>query len=1220
MGIESRKGPPLPAPTDTDSTTGVTEFGSRAAPSNQSEYLLPEDGSPVTIPTRRKKHDSSPSTVSANRSHTSLLIEYFEGGKGSSSEPRRPSVRVKVTPSSKGKGRSTNDHIQISETRSARRSSHSKRGQVEKAADVKRDDSPHDSYASVTEGSNLTTQSDPIEVEIRSRRASSPLIPSRDSNPKYVPVNTSEISSVPADSFLDGKSSVERSIERKRSQSLPREEASSSGDKLKAPTRRRSRSLSRERIVVQKAVEKVRRDKNERDKSDRRRKHRSRSRSVSNSELYAEGVKSPRRRSSRHHYEDGASSGVDLSLPNSQVSRASDKYSVRSTGSKSSINNPKLLETVEDAIRRLILPELTALKREQSKHASRGKEYGGSVTSGSAVSRESRDDESSSKRRLSEREAVGDPSNKGKGVLRKERDLTESSSRDIAEEGVNENYHGDRHHGLEAAVVGAGLGALTASALDKHESQESMSEKRERRRRRTKSRSRSDIAENYEEVEEAPPRMPLMSEVNASDITRTSILSAETDRPNSASLEQRITPIQEVARGIASPAAATPIATQKGFDNEHLDYAHEPLTPRSQRGEHLEEEVGEYELDEHGRKIPANQVRDLGSAAQGYEEAHPEQFPAGASLPIFDQNDYGDERFDYGHGYYQQEVPPPLHYVPYGHDRRGLSPIQSVSGYGDELESEHHRRDSRLTHTTGSYSSLNKHAQHGNSARSIRSLDSQGDVHGNHHDFAEVRQGALADSELTQEDDMDNESYQDQAYKRMTDYAEDSAGASEIDPAISGRDVRGIGANPDYVHTPVPVESAVASLVNASELTGYSGNNGQLERRGSFNSFEEGSERHFTSRGNSPAKRELARDVNTEEYDDDEALSQSNSPVKYTEEYDLDDQGRKVAMPKTKNKKGIAGIAASAAAVVLGRQRNKKQVDPDEFSYEERREDTGAPLQKSFKERAMEGQGQSHILSPRHSVDVPLSEAPSHEALKMSASGLPDLQNPMPEIGYGDEGSDVTTNPSLIHGPVAEDREDGTDQWARQATPVQPVENPSTPVKAQGVKSGGGATGGEVNAAREVNQEEEWQRDSGDRKRDTLVTNPYEGTSPIAAIGGGLLGGEAAYKGLNHDFGPSKLGFQSGSPLALPKDEGYISSAPNPLSPGALSPEPKGVGLLDQDAGEDPFYNPSHSRHLSGMSHGMSSPMYDSATGTGIDRIQSKDIVALMDHVSVPSG
>jgi hypothetical protein len=44
-----------------------------------------------------------------------------------------------------------------------------------------------------------------------------------------------------------------------------------------------------------------------------------------------------------------------------------DKDSFRSKTSKSSINNPKFLDAVEDAIRRLILPELATAKREQSK-------------------------------------------------------------------------------------------------------------------------------------------------------------------------------------------------------------------------------------------------------------------------------------------------------------------------------------------------------------------------------------------------------------------------------------------------------------------------------------------------------------------------------------------------------------------------------------------------------------------------------------------------------------------------------------------------------------------------------------------------------------------------------------------------------------------------------------------------------------------------------------
>jgi hypothetical protein len=56
-----------------------------------------------------------------------------------------------------------------------------------------------------------------------------------------------------------------------------------------------------------------------------------------------------------------------------------------------------------------------------------------------------------------------------------------------------------------------------------------------------------------------------------------------------------------------------------------------------------------------------------------------------------------------------------------------------------------------------------------------------------------------------------------------------------------------------------------------------------------------------------------------------------------------------------------------------------------------------------------------------------------------------------------------------------------------------------------------------------------------------------------------------------------------------------------------------GVGL-----GEEAFASGrKHDRHPSGNSHGMDSPLYDAATGKGIDHIQSKDIVALMDHLTV---
>ena len=1304
MGVDSRKAPPLPAPTDTDSNTGGTEVESRVT--EKTTYSLPSDGSPVTIPT--KKRDKG---LTSNKSQTSLLIEYFEGGKGSPAESRRPSVRVKVTPSSKSsKSRSANDHIQITERRGTRKPSYTKRIQLspnvvgDKLVEGEGDDHSVGSYRSATEESNVTSRGGgPIEVEIMPRRHGSPLIPTTESNSKYVHQNTSDISSMPADSFLDGKT---QSPERKRSRSLSRGEALAAGavaglaagavaDKLRTPSRRRSRSLSRERIVVQKAVEKVRGE-----KSERRRKHRSRSRSVS-AEQHAEGVKSPRRRSSRSHHDESMISGTDPSLLNSQLSKKSgDQYSFRSATSKSSINNPKLLETVEDAIRRLILPELTALKREQSKHTHRDRDRRGSFSTTSALSRDSRE-ESSSARRQSDQGSSTDVSTKPKVTLndeelisgdtakgRRDKNLDrvkledsprshferETSEDTVVQDGVlQKKSSSDRRRRLEEAAVGVGLGALTAAALHKHQSQDSLDEKKERRRRRTKSRSRSDsLAESYEEHEHvAVPPMPLMSDINASEVTRSSILSAETERPRSASQEHMVTPIREVPRGFVSPSSRTPtrtpIALQQGLGTQHSNYSRGNLSLHSQNSEQ-QLRGQEYELDEHGRKVLMHE--------QEHEDSYVEEehngghghllaaglvgAAAGAGLAALhrDEHHHDPELMEDEHDYYQdhQEVPPPLRYVPYGHERRGLSPIQSVSGY-TEGDNELPQRDSRLTQSTGSYSSLGKSARHKKSGRSMRSLDSTGHVH-NRYDFAEVRHGGLTDSELTQDGeyweeqhrendrnrDLDAESYRSSDprinYKHMTNYTDDSMDTPESDRVAAGQNVRGVGANPDYVHTPVAVESAVASLVNESDLTTGSG---RFDRRGSYASYEDGSERHFTSRGNSPTKRKVGQDLQYEGSDRGTA-SERNSPTKYTEEYDIDEQGRKVAMPKYK-KAGLAGIAAGAAAALLANQRKKSEAD--QIRYEEVSETTGAPLHKSFKERTLGGQGQIPP-SPRHSIDAPLSEAASHEQLQMGASGLPDVNHPMPEIGHGydDTESELITNPSIINEPIGGAQHGNRDHWPGHPTPPQKQhmetamsnhsQHSNSDLKATeaaliGAAIGAGGAAAVAGHSREVSQDDEWQRTSGERKRDTLVTNPYEGTSPIAPIGGGLdreLLQQTSFQGANPDFVPTKLGY-AGSPGALPKDEGYISSVPNARSTGGLTPEPrpKGVGFLDEEIGGaadalgsgDPFYTPKHSRHLSGMSHGMGSPIYDSATGNGIDRIQSKDIVALMDHVSTVS-
>jgi len=119
--------------------------------------------------------------------------------------------------------------------------------------------------------------------------------------------------------------------------------------------------------------------------------------------------------------------------------------------------------------------------------------------------------------------------------------------------------------------------------------------------------------------------------------------------------------------------------------------------------------------------------------------------------------------------------------------------------------------------------------------------------------------------------------------------------------------------------------------------------------------------------------------------------------------------------------------------------------------------------------------------------------------------------------------------------------------------------------------------------------------------------------------------GVGADRGLNVNMdGHSPV---SNSRLASPhmgKDEGYISAA-NPIgSPGTATPihgvrGDTGMGIID-DMLESEFYH-SHPRNRigSGNSHGMPTPLYDSSTGRGIDRIESKDIVALMEHVRPPS-
>src|SRR5438034_10401266 len=136
MGVDSRR-PTLPAPTDSVlDTTGGSATGTDLATdlsrrTDRTSYSIPDDGSPITISTRRRSQardrEGSKLSRSSHQSQTSLLIEYFEGGRKGGSLSSRPSVRVKVTPSAARKIKDQNDIIQISETGRSRKPSYTRR-------------------------------------------------------------------------------------------------------------------------------------------------------------------------------------------------------------------------------------------------------------------------------------------------------------------------------------------------------------------------------------------------------------------------------------------------------------------------------------------------------------------------------------------------------------------------------------------------------------------------------------------------------------------------------------------------------------------------------------------------------------------------------------------------------------------------------------------------------------------------------------------------------------------------------------------------------------------------------------------------------------------------------------------------------------------------------------------------------------------------------------
>ena len=1183
MGVETRK-PPLPAPTESSTlqTSGGSVTGTDLATdisrrTDRTSYSIPEDGSPVTISTKNKKEkrdrENSGTLTRAHHSQTSLLIEYFEAGKGPNVHSR-PSVRVKVTPSAARKIKGTNEHIQITETGSGRKPSYTRRISLpSKALEDQQviegtDDRSISSYTSAAEESSLSGRYPPVEIEVMHKDQDSEISGrTAQREQRYIQQNPSEISSMPPDSMLEATSGT-ATPKRHRSRSISRDAMITTNNTLKTPSRRRSRSLSKERLA-QKVIEKI--EGRSRQVSGSKHKHSSktRSRSVSNEQLVETSKSSSKRRSRKQYRDDDLISGPSLLTSQISPSRKSgDQSSFVSSTSKSSYNNPKLLATVEDAIRRLILPELSTLKQNQNRNQferdSRDSAGSiGSVSQGETTRRVSKhasapDVKSRPKVVLNRDEnnqgtLLSGNSIRGKKDSRRERSSElpsdRSSNRGASEETVirdegkvSRKRSKDGHRVRDAAAAGVAGGILTAAALRHHDSKSSV-DRKERRRRNSKSHSRSvSYAGSTEEIfnkHDVPP-MPMRSEIHGSDLTRDSLLSERTEEPSSPASERQRKIIRDVSRGspreILSPASRTPTRTplsaNKGLYTYHSNHSRGDLSVHSARSERsLVDEAGRSKVEEanHAETI----TQSTGISAD----------------PVLQYTSNGE-----------------LHtYQPHS---RGLSPIQSVASYREE--SEMPNRDSHRTRSTGSLSAHDQHDLKG-SGLSIKSLSSAASTNlarSNRPKGINLEEGSIVldqhnlrnsavtgdteslrsrvDDDWYEKQHEENDRYRDSMaessnrnstvdIRHMTNYTDDSMDAPYLDKVTAAQEVRGMGANPEYIHTPVAVESAVASLHDPSVLS-------------------------VRSRPGDKA---------------------------YPESLDDDFHEGKV--------EGL-GLTNS------GHHFDKKSDDHNDGSLSPR---------GSYQD------DQNYMAdSPRQSIAKSLDDR--EENVPTGISALPMLDDPMPEIGHGiDSDSDLNTNPSIIQGPIGGLPQDNRDHWPYQPTPPHSKgEFASKNNEQTAHESLRAAAGGFLNVAA-IASRDRVSLDQQNKSRDISLKS----SSRPASV-------KQDTQGINHDFGPMRDSYMSNQSIPtppMPKDEGYVS-AHHARSQGQ-TPEPKsrdiGVygendisgfgGLMGED---DPFTGKAHTRHLSSNSHGMPSPLYDSATGGGMDRIQSKDIVALMDHVS----
>ncbi|OCT47719.1 hypothetical protein CLCR_03245 [Cladophialophora carrionii] len=1087
MGFSSRR-PVLPAPTESlvdgsaDEAGPATDIDLGTDLSRRSEktsQTIPDDGSPITI-TTAPKHKSGKLSKSGHQSQTSLLIEYFEGSKSSEGGQRRPSLRVRYTPSHSRKNKEKGDgHILVTESPTARRPSLSHHIPL----------GGNDTLAqNVIEGSisSLDTADDfrpsvPVEIEVLQHDDSDRSVLSPPPETRSI-IPESDISSMPAESSLGPSTSLNMAP---TSVSIGRG-PSADGASLKPPMMPTERNLSNERIT-QKVIEKL--NNKPRVSSSGKRHHSSHSGSRSTVSRELESTTSePRIRVTKTVDDDSLPSVTGSSLVSgshlSADPRGADQRSVRSGASNVSItNNPKLLQTVEDAIRRLILPELNELRRDQKhSHHTRHEKYSNpSDVSSSSLSREERSRRKSSgsksKRRVSRESGSDLPSESRRHRRHKitEYDSPSEQSYEPSEshDSIREEKRSHRHKSSrprEAVAAAVGGAALTAAALKSHDSGSSLEHSEHRRRRRSKSRSSrsASLAERDDAFQKHQvPAMPFVSEIGT-DLTRSSLKSSNDGRAETPTRRE----VREVIRGspleLSSPASQT-TPTGNGFDLKRGLGTHHG-------------NFSEHDLSAH----------DLSSRRDTLDESTLEK-PRTSEELDFSTHGFAaltdpERARQYERNLHQQH---PI--------RRGLSPIQSVASYATTEPNRNslmqQRSSESLQRSPGKHSRLHDQVSvsslssapstdlAGSRRRQGMSLESRSEVMAQHAESIESTPRQMDAQAVFDEQHLENESYRGSPY---------------IDKVTAGQQVvaRGIGATAEYFDIPTGVESAVASLIEPSLLSAD----------------------HTYSPRHSQAGSVGAREV---------------------------------ASPSSSHHDYVSGHS-------------------------------GSPLKQEISHRSESAHGDhqgatAFVSSPVQSPARSLEHFQQHPIKVSQPAPLATENVPSGQVEVSPE-SDITTNPSIIRGPIGGLAPGNTEHWPYDPTPPHSRANLVLPPVSRDIGSAGADL---IPEPLSTNRDHDL-----DGKRD-LYTQRRPLSTPLGA------GDEGYETGANV---PSPGLYSQGRGV---REDAYASDIP-----------PDDAALAD-----DPFTT-QRGQYVSGLSHGLS-PMYDNATGHGRDNIHSKDIVALMDHLTM---